>query len=71
MADDTTAANEGSEEQTESATGGAFDITVFGEDHTCLSDREKEQVAVRVHDLLREDFDVRPESVGVEGYRED
>lgn len=71
MVDDTTAAKESNEEQSESSSGGAFDITVYGEDHTSLSDREKEQVAQRVHDLLREDFGVRPESVGVEGYRED
>lgn len=71
MADNTTAADEGSEEQTESTSGGAFDITAYGAEHTSLSDREKEQVAQRVHDLLREDFGVRPESVGVEGYMED
>jgi len=63
---------EGVDGSTEDGTNSdAFDITVFGESHTCLSDREKEQVAKAVHDRLVEEHNVRPEGVSVEGYMED
>jgi len=70
MADDNSGTDEGVEGGNDAETD-AFDITVFGADHSELSDREKERVARQVHDLLQEGFDVRPDSVGVEGYTED
>ena len=45
-----------------------FELTVYGAEHVELSDREKEELAQYVHRALQEDFEVRPESVGVEGY---
>lgn len=34
-----------------------------------LNDREKEDLAVKVHRILEEDFDVHPDAIDVEGYR--
>jgi hypothetical protein len=48
----------------------AFEIWVYGAESDELTDREKEKLAQRIHDILGEDFDVTPESVGIEGYRE-
>lgn len=47
-----------------------FNIHVYGVDHTVLNDREKEELAMQLHDILQEDFDIHPDSVGVEGYLE-
>jgi hypothetical protein len=46
----------------------SFDIHVHGLDEDALSDREKEETAVLIHQLLQEEHDVHPDSVGVEGY---
>lgn len=44
-------------------------VWVYGMDPDDLTDREKEELAVAVHDLIAENF--HPiESVDVEGYRE-
>lgn len=48
----------------------AFRIWVYGAESDELSDREKEKLAQRIHEALHEDFDVTPESVGIEGYKE-
>lgn len=47
-----------------------FDITVYDVDESELSDPEKEDLAMQVHRILQEDYDVHPDSVGVEGYGE-
>lgn len=48
-----------------------FDIYVNGVGPDALDDHEKENLAIEIHDLLIENFNVFPESVGVEGYMED
>lgn len=45
-----------------------MNLYVNGIDADSLSDVQKEALAVTVLDLLQEDFDVNPDSVGVEGY---
>lgn len=47
-----------------------FDITVFGADHSELTDKEKARLAEQVHQMLQENHDVHPDSVGVDGYGE-
>ena len=46
-----------------------MELLVYGVDPDALSDREKERLAVHVHEYLQEEFDVHPDTVGVEGYR--
>jgi len=47
-----------------------FQLLVYGAEHDELTDAEKEELAQLVHDALVENWDVFPDSVGVEGYGE-
>jgi len=48
--------------------GHVVGIDVVGADPSALTDREKERLAVFVHEYLQEDTDADPSSVDVEGY---